>query len=95
MFKVTIALKEVGEFSNFPEAFAHFYKEIEKLVESGTSLQVLETACSINWDSDLDPITGEVGKIKHYVLDFYKARDLAYHLGLLRDGKLVSVSFTP
>lgn len=94
-FKVTIELKDVGEFTNFPEAFACFFKEVEKLIKKGTSLQVFETACFLVYDSDFDLVTGKKCLKRQHVLTWYIAKDLAYHLGLMRDNKLVPISVTP
>jgi len=74
MYKVTIALKDVGTRSNFADAFRLFWEEVMKMLKEGSSWQVLETACWIDNN----------GKVLH----FYEARDLAYDLGVLRDGEL-------
>lgn len=47
MFKVAIAMKPVGEFSTFPEAFKKFYEEFEVIGKAGASRMVLEQACWI------------------------------------------------
>ena len=47
MFKVVIAMKPVGEFPTFPEAFTKFYEEFEATGKAGASRMVLEAACWI------------------------------------------------
>ena len=85
MFKVMIAMQDVATAPNFPEAFALMYREIKKLLDNGTSYQVLETTNFISW---LDP-----GSEEEIVLPFYDARDLAYTLGLIKnEGELQPVT---
>lgn len=65
------------ERATFKEAFADMFKWVDNLLKSGgMSYQVLETAIWIE-RSGMDP------------LFFYDARDLAYEVGVMVDGKLV------
>ncbi|MBI2058061.1 MAG: hypothetical protein HYT63_03745 [Candidatus Yanofskybacteria bacterium] len=76
MFKVVVAMEDVGTFKNFGEAFKVFFDKVKELVGQGASLNVLETTCWI-----------EYSKIQMY---FYDARDLAYKVGILKGkGELV------
>jgi len=71
MFKVTIALKDVGEYDNFPAAWKRMFGDIfAALHNQGMSYQVLDTMCYITRDN-----SGPVS--------FYDARDLAYRCGLM------------
>jgi hypothetical protein len=80
MFKVTIAMVVVGdECESFEKAFKKFYEELNKLVESETSRQVLETACFIQYVFD------DEGDTLITMLDFYGCCDLASQIGLLSD----------
>lgn len=76
-FRVTVCLKDIGDYSTFSEAFRIFFGKIKEMVKSGTSLQVLETTNFIT-HTELDA-----------PMDFYTARDFAYDIGLLAgDGEL-------
>lgn len=64
---------------SYAEAFRDMYNYIEDaLKEEGLSFQVLETALWI-----------ECNNIPERPLDWYMARDVAYELGIMKDGKLV------
>lgn len=73
IYIVTIGLKDIGVFNNFPEAFKKFWTEVLKTLEEGTAWQVLET---MHW------ITRISDKIQLPIF-FYDARDLAFDIGLL------------
>jgi hypothetical protein len=75
MFGLTIEGKEVGKFDTFVEAFSTMFHKVKEIIERGTSWQSLETACWIDCN----------GKDE---LMFYDAKDLAYNIGLLKDGEL-------
>lgn len=65
------------ERASFKEAFTDMFKWVDNLLKSGgMSYQVLETAIWIE-RSGRDP------------LFFYDARDLAYEIGVMVDGKLI------
>ncbi|MDD5146119.1 MAG: hypothetical protein PHF44_04735 [Candidatus Pacebacteria bacterium] len=75
MFKVTIEGKEVGDFDTFIEAFKTFFDKVKEIIDRGTPWQMLETACWIECNGK-NPI------------GFYAVKNLAYAIGLLKDGKL-------
>jgi len=75
-WKVTFAMKEIGCFDTFKDAFVALYCAIKK--ESSLTYQLLETATWI--------ISDVPQAVPIY---FYDARDMAYNMGILKDGKLV------
>ncbi len=83
MYKTTVALqcgmKEFGPFNTFAEAFTAMVSGVNKMLEEGTTRQMLDTAVFIERE--------ESGRT--IALDFYDSKDLAYDCGLMRDGKLV------
>lgn len=74
MFTSTVELKNVP-FTTFEEAFRDFFTRIKTMIAGGTSWQVLETSC---WIEYLNEETN-----KRIPALFYDARDIAYHVGLL------------
>lgn len=81
MWKAVFALKELGEFGTFPEAFKAIYDEIKK--QKTITVIVLETATWII----------RSGSNKVSIL-FNEARDLMCDEGYLVDGKFVENPFT-
>ncbi len=78
-FVSCVQWNDEGPFSTFKDALANFMPRMRKLVQDGTSLQVIETLCYIELKS------GE-----HQVpLFFYDVRDFAHQAGLMKDGQLV------
>ncbi|MFA6365175.1 MAG: hypothetical protein WCW78_02125 [Candidatus Paceibacterota bacterium] len=77
MFTVAINLKDIGQYPNFYEAFKIFYHAIKAEITGGTSWQVLETACWIEYNNT--------------PLFLYDAKDLAYKLGILVDAELQEI----
>ena len=65
-----------GEFETFAKAFRAFYDAINKLIAEGTTWQVLETTCWIEY-------TGTT-------INFHEARDIACLWKILVDGKLAA-----
>ncbi len=72
-FTPIIGMEDKGVFDNFYDAFKLLWDELTVIVERGTSLQFLETACFLEISSDNYKIP----------LSFYDARDLAYDCGLI------------
>jgi hypothetical protein len=91
MYKVIIGLKEVGEYPNFPEAFVQFFQELERLRE--TSQQFSPASCWISCKvvQEID----DQKKRKEFALSVKDAMQLADEIGLLKDGKLQTVSVVP
>lgn len=84
MFAATVAMKSLGEFTTFGEAFEAFYNETMTLMDrKELCWQVLETACWIEHPVEL------ITKTVTISLMFYEVRDLAANLGLTKDSKLV------
>ncbi len=84
MYQVRVGEDQQGPFEGFAEAFKVFFEGVIRMVEEGTSWQVLETYCWVEF-------TGEIrgGSIRFPIM-WYDARDLGYDLGLLQgEGKLV------
>lgn len=74
-FTSTVCLNDEGPFPTFKEALANFIHRMKN--EPGVhSLQLLETACWIQRDSNGTQVP----------LMFYDARDFGYATGLLGDG---------
>jgi hypothetical protein len=85
MFKVTVA-HDIGDFEKFTDAFKEFYWGVKNLVNSGTSLQALETTCFITYESANESLP----------LEWYDARDFAYKIGLLvGSGELKEIEEPP
>lgn len=84
MYKLTMELKDVGEYQTFPEAFKELYKRLTKMLEEGMAEQML----SAIW------IERKIGAVECPLM-FYDARDLADEIGLLKDGKLQEISLDP
>lgn len=75
-FTSTVALEEEGPFPTFSEALKNFMTRIKDGVDNRRfGFQILETACWIQRNS---PYGSQVP------ISFYDARDLGYHVGLLR-----------
>jgi len=81
-FKVTVGLDDIGVYPTFIEAYTELFKRIKAAVDEGTSYQMLETT---NWIEH--EVKGPGGPTV-CVLDFYRARDLAYIIGLMENGHL-------
>lgn len=80
-FKVIVNFREVGEYYSLAEALRNFFSEIINKVREGVSLSFFNT-CYIS-----RPLLADNGH-KDFILTFYKARDLAYSIGMLKDQKL-------
>ncbi len=73
-------MKDAGPFSSFNEAFTDFMTRVRALVESGTSIQVLESACYM---------VMKHGEHSSLPLSFYRSRDYGFKLGLIdHEGEL-------
>lgn len=71
MFKVVVAMEEIGTFESFGEAFKVFFEKVKEFIaKEGATYRVLETACWIKYE-----------EVPMYV---YDARDLAYKVGILQ-----------
>ncbi len=81
MYKLTIELKEVGEYKTFSEAFRELYERVKKMLKDGMALFTLEQTIFI--ETEIDGIKCPLG--------FYDARDLACEIGLLENGKLQEI----
>jgi len=97
MFKVIIDMKQDGEFSNFPEAFAHLARAMEKIKEKGAVYNTLDKTCFISWETflplqDYGHNTGDHSTTRH-VLNWPYTLALAFYLGLIDEhDKLKSVT---
>ena len=82
MFKLVIELKDVDTKvgSGFGEVFELLFREIKAQNGRGTPLQIIAEA---NWIAIQQPGRDEE------VLGWFEARDVAYKLGLMEDGRLV------
>ena len=78
IFKVVIQMEDKGSYLSFKEALRVFLSESDRIVKEGTSFQVLESMCWIEFNDD--PKT---------IMYFYALREMADELGILVDGKLV------
>jgi len=75
IYKVKVSLEEVGQsYETFAAAFEAFYNATKELVARGTSWQILETACWIEY--------------KDMPIYFYDARDIACAWKILVNGKI-------
>lgn len=85
-FKVIVLMEEIGEYDTFEEAFAKFFAVIRE--KFGTpempTLQLLETTNFIEHRVESSLLESTI----ECVVDFYAARDFAYKVGLLKEGKL-------
>lgn len=83
MYKLTYALKKVGDYDTFEEAFIKLFELLTadlKPEGPGMSYQLLETAIWIE-EPDVMAWSGKPTM-------FYEARDKACKMGLLKDGDL-------
>lgn len=78
-------MDEIGTFTTFTEAFTTFFNAVRALVNKGTSYQMLDTSC---WIERGRP-SGVQSMLGCGALDWYGSRDLAYSLGIMKDGKLI------
>lgn len=86
MFKVTIALEDVGKHDTFPEAFRDFYEKVKALVEGGTTEQVLYTTNFIVYCKNGAELPMEFGQVV----------DFAHEIGLLNEeGQLQELQADP
>jgi len=74
-YKVVVNLEDIGRYDNFGKAFGAFHAGVKNLLTKGTSRQILETACWIEYDK--------------FSISFYEARDIANIWELMKDGKLI------
>lgn len=88
-FQVMVGLKEIGTHPTFIKAYRDFFQRIKAAIEEGTSYQWLETANFISHQAKT--LNGPT----KCVLDFYRARDLAYVIGLMKEGQLVESPCEP
>ena len=95
MFTVTLGGKELGQFPNFPEAFACLAKAVIK--EFQNSEHVLGNrcdmfinrrleGCAIKW-VEVTVVAGEHDAEKKINLDWFKSKELAMHIGIWDDIK--------
>ncbi len=70
MFKLTVGLKDVGEYETFPEAFRELYKRLNKIIEESTSYQIFNTIW-IEYNND------------EGMLNFEGIKSLAHEIGLI------------
>jgi hypothetical protein len=78
VWKVIVALEEVGVGRTFKEACKIMYDAVKKMVQEGTSLQVLETAVWIeNTGNNPSPVM------------FYDAKDIACEQGWIQNREWV------
>jgi len=74
MFRVLVGLRDIGASEKFTDAFRMFWEAVKRMVNGGTSMQMLETSNFLVYEK------ADGGKIP---MTFYEARDFAYDLGLL------------
>lgn len=87
MYRVIVELKDIGLFDTFAAAFPAMYQAVKEILQRpAPTYQTLETACWIEYGNP-SAVSRMLGG-SH--LDWYNARDLAYSLGIMSDGKLVS-----
>jgi len=87
MYKLVIAMEDVGTFKTFPEAFREFFKKVREMIATGTSYQILETTCWIERHS-LERIGSNRGFNTKSTLYFNGVKDLAYKIGLMKEMKI-------
>lgn len=86
MFKVTIALEDVGKHDTFPKAFRDFYEKVKALVEGGTTEQVLFTTNFIAYCENGAELP----------MEFSQVVDFAREIGLLNEeGQLQELQSEP
>lgn len=76
MYELTYALETIDTYPTFAEAFKELFRRLNEDLEKGTSWQMIETTIWIEPPSRDHPIM------------FYDAKDHAYKIGLLVDGKI-------
>jgi hypothetical protein len=80
-FQVFIG-KDISEHDTFPEAVRSLFKAIENCLANGRiNLNILETMC---WIQGTFAQFGLGPVLCRTRMDFYRARDFAYELGLVR-----------
>lgn len=77
MFKVVVAMEDVGQSESFPEAFRVLYEKLNEAGKDGLNLGFLDTV----WMEY--PVDGE-----GLVMNFSQCRDVACALGLLKERRL-------
>ncbi|MBI4134053.1 MAG: hypothetical protein HY475_01365 [Candidatus Terrybacteria bacterium] len=86
MFKVTIALEDVGKHDTFPKAFRDFYEKVKALVEGGTTEQVLFTTNFVTYCEGGAELP----------MEFSQVADFAREIGLLNEeGQLQELQTDP
>jgi hypothetical protein len=78
-YEAIVGMESIGKYKSFNEAFIKFFEGINLTLEKGTSYQLLETTNFLVCTNSLIVIG---------VMPFYEARDFAYGIGLLVDGKI-------
>lgn len=72
-YKAVVSMEQVAKGDSFEEVFPIFWSKVMELVENGTALMILEQACWVEYN-----VSG-----MRAVMSFYRARDMAYDIGIL------------
>lgn len=92
-----IEQKQLGQFPNFPEAFACLFKEVREWLEckirpaDDNVIKANLSASKISW-KQVTVVAGHHDAEKDHKLDWFEVRDLAAYLGLFEDWVLKPVN---